>query len=113
MKNHSIKYKLLSIMILTIIFISVISLFTSIKTIKTISQENINNYKKDIYLKTQNELKNYVQIVMKTADSFYQRTSKEKIKMEVQGFLMQQMDFLYSIFAVSKQHLNLPPIDTV
>ncbi|MCP4971971.1 MAG: methyl-accepting chemotaxis protein, partial [Arcobacter sp.] len=97
MNNLSIKYKFLGIVILSIIIISVISLFNSIQTINNISNQNIENYKKDLYKKTENELKSSVQVAHKIIDSFYKRTSKEKIKAEVKDFLMQQMDFLYSI----------------
>lgn len=95
--NVSIKTKLLVIGIFIIFLLSIVSLIGTIITISSINKTNIDNYKNDIYLKTQNELENYVQVTIQTIDSFYQRTSKDKIKNEVQEHLNEQMGLLFSI----------------
>lgn len=95
--NVSMKTKLLVIGIFVIFLLSVGSLIAAIITISSINTTNIDNYKKDIYLKTQNELENYVQVTIQTIDSFYQRTSKERIESEVQEHLNEQMGLLFSI----------------
>lgn len=95
--NISVKTKFLVIIISSILFLSIITLVGSIVTINSISEENISNYRHDVYSKTQQELKNYVQVTLKTIDSFYQRTSKEKIKIEVQEHLNEQMGLLFTV----------------
>lgn len=90
--NISVKTKFLVIIITSILFLSIVTLVGSIITINSISEDNISNYRNDVYTKTQQELQNYVQVTLKTIDSFYQRTSKEKIKQEVQGHLTEQME---------------------
>lgn len=93
----SVKTKFLVIIMTSILFLSIITLVGSIITINMISEDNISNYRNDVYVKTQQELQNYVQVTLKTVDSFYQRTSKEKIKLEVQGHLNEQMGLLFSV----------------
>lgn len=95
--NISVKTKFLVITMTSILFLSVITLVGSIITINSISEDNISNYRNDVYLKTQEELKNYVQVTLQTVDSFYQRTSKEKIKAEVQEHLNEQMGLLFTV----------------
>lgn len=95
--NISVKTKFLVIIITSILFLSIITLVGSIITINTISEDNISNYRNDVYSKTQEELRNYVQVTLKTVDSFYQRTSKEKIKTEVQSHLNEQMGLLFTV----------------
>lgn len=106
----SVKTKFLVIIISSILFLSIITLVGSIVTINSISEENISNYRHDVYSKTQQELQNYVQVTLKTIDSFYQRTSKEKIKTEVQEHLNEQMGLLFTViqeqYRVHKDTMN-------
>ncbi len=95
--NISVKTKFLVVTISSILFLSIVTLVGSIITINSISEENISNYRHDVYAKTQQELQNYVQVTLKTIDSFYQRTSKEKIKSEVQEHLNEQMGLLFTV----------------
>ena len=108
--NISMKTKFLVVVISSILFLSIVTLVGSIITINSISETNIDNYKTDVYEKTQNELKNYVQVTLKTIDSFYQRTSKDKIQGEVQAHLNEQMGFLLTVlneqYSVHKERMS-------
>lgn len=75
--NVSTKTKILVISIFIILFLAIVTLIGTIIAVNSINKSNIENYKTDIYLKTQTELQNYVQVTIQTIESFYQRTSKE------------------------------------
>ena len=114
--NISVKTKFLVIIITSILFLSIITLVGSIITINSISEDNISNYRNDVYLKTQQELQNYVQVTLKTVDSFYQRSSKEKIKTEVQDHLNEQMGLLFTViqeqYNLNKETMSLDELQT-
>jgi methyl-accepting chemotaxis protein len=93
----SIKGKLIALSLVTIIVVAVVVGVNSIISINNLSKENVANFEKEAYAKKEAELKNYVSLAMKTVDSFYQRTSKEKVKVEVQSYLKGQAEFLFSI----------------
>ena len=93
----SIKGKLIVLSLITIIVVAVVVGVNSIISINNLSKENVANFEKEAYAKKEAELKNYVSLAMKTVDSFYQRTSKEKVKVEVQSYLKGQAEFLFSI----------------
>ncbi len=97
MRAISIKLKLQLIIIFTILLVTVVTILESISSIKSTSEQNIQKYKKEAYKNKEIELKNYVSVAIKSIDSFYQRTSQEKIKSEVQNDLKLQTDFLFSI----------------
>ncbi len=109
MKKVTAKSKLLFIVLLTIVIISIISVMSSIGTIESISNSNIEDFKKEVFAKKEKELENYVRVIINTVESFYNRTSKEKIQEEVKDQLTNQMGFLYSIInsAYSKNQFNL------
>ncbi|AXH09294.1 hypothetical protein CP960_02175 [Malaciobacter halophilus] len=105
--NVSMKTKILIITIFVVFFLAIASLIGTIITINSINKSNIDDYKHDIYLKTQTELQNYVQVTIQTIDSFYQRTSPIKIKKEVQKHLTEQMGLLFSILEDNyEEHKN-------
>ncbi|WP_419777653.1 cache domain-containing protein [Malaciobacter marinus] len=93
----SMRTKVLIISIFVVFFLAVASLIATIVTVNTINKSNIDEYKHDIYKKTEIELQNYVQVTIQTIDSFYKRTLPSKIKQEVKNHLTQRMDFLFSI----------------
>ena len=78
MKNISIKVKLITIVIFTVLTVSIIEAIESIRSIQNLSKANIEEFEKDSYAQIEEELKNYTSIAIKSVDSFYQRTSKEK-----------------------------------
>ena len=97
MKNISIKLKLLVIVIGTIITISTIIALQSIYNITDLSENTIEKYKKEAYTTKELELKNYVSLAMKSIESYHERTSKEKIKYEVQGYIKEQSNFMFTV----------------
>jgi methyl-accepting chemotaxis protein len=95
--NLSIKSKLLIISLVAIVLVSVLVATQSIYSIKKLSTNEIENFKKEAYDNKEKELKNYVSLAMKTVSSFYERTSLEKAKVEVQEDLKAQTNFIFSI----------------
>ncbi|RBQ25997.1 chemotaxis protein [Arcobacter sp. CECT 9188] len=96
-KNLSIKIKILILSVITIMFISIAVAIDSIYSIKAFSAEGINRYKEEAYLTKEHELKNYVSLAMKTVEAYYERTSVDKVKLELEGELQKQTEFLFSI----------------
>ncbi len=96
-KNISIKGKILLLSLVTIIIVSLAIAINSIISIKNFSNENVENYKKEAYAKKELELKNYVSLAVKTVEAYHARTAIDKIKVEVQGQLKTQTNFLFSI----------------
>ncbi|PRM89881.1 chemotaxis protein [Aliarcobacter cryaerophilus] len=96
-KSISIKAKLLILSIATIVLISIIIAIDSIYSLKSFSSETIEKYKEEAYAKKEEELKNYVSLAMKTVEAYHQRTSVEKVKIEVEEELQKQTMFLFSI----------------
>lgn len=96
-KDISIKMKILILSIVTIVVVSVIVAIDAIYSIKSFSKESIQRYKDEAYLKKELELKNYVSLAMKTVETYYERTSIDKIKIELQNELQNQTMFLFSI----------------
>ena len=97
MKNLSIKLRVQLIILFTIFTVSILLIVESISTINSDTQKNIENYKKEAYANKENELKNYVSIAVKSLDSFYERTAKDKIQNEVKKALTVQTNFLFDI----------------
>ena len=97
LKNISIKAKLLILSIATIVLISIIIAIDSIYSLKSFSSETIEKYKEEAYAKKEEELKNYVSLAMKTVEAYHQRTSVEKVKIEVEEEPKKQTMFLFSI----------------
>ena len=99
MKNIeiSIKMKMIVLIIATVIIVSITIVLESVNSIHTLTEENITKYKQEAYKNKELELKNYVSVALKSVESFYQRTSKEKIKKEVNKKLQMRVDFLFSI----------------
>jgi len=109
MKKTTAKSKLLFIVLISIVMVSIISVMSSIGTIETMSKENIEDFRKEVFSKKEKELENYVRVIINTVESFYKRTSHEKIQEEVKDHLTEQMGFLYSIIEneYSKNRYNL------
>ncbi|RBQ29723.1 cache domain-containing protein [Aliarcobacter vitoriensis] len=97
LRNLSIKLKILILSVVTIMFISIAVAIDSIYSIKSFSDEGITKYKEEAYLKKEQELKNYVSLAMKTVEAYYERTSIEKVKLELESELQKQTEFLFSI----------------
>ena len=97
MRFTSIRFKLQMLIIITIVTVAIAIILQSVSTIYQLSDDNIEKYKQEAYMSKEAELKNYVSVALKSIDSFYERTSTEKIKGEVKDQLKEQTDFLFSI----------------
>ena len=97
MKNLSIKMKLQLIVFFSIAIISVVLTLESIVSMKKSSEKKIQSYKVEAYKNKEQELQSYVSLAYKTIDSYYARTAKDKIKGEVEGYILEQSGFLFSI----------------
>jgi len=95
--NLSIKAKLLIISLVAIVLVAILIAAESIYSVKNLSESNIENFKKDSYSNKEAELKNYVSLAYKTIESYHERTAKDRIKGEVQGYIKEQSNFLFSI----------------
>jgi len=96
-KSVSIKAKLLSIVISSIVIVSAAMVVQSVLSLQHESEVIINKFKIDSYKTKEEELKNYISLAMKTVESYYERTAIEKIKQEVENHLVDQTGFIFSI----------------
>ncbi len=96
-KSITIKFKILLIILFTIIAVSAGIMLETIYSIDSLTKQNIKNYRSEAYKNKENELKNYVSVAIKSVESFYNRTSKDKIRIEVETKLEKQINFLFSI----------------
>ncbi|WP_304542873.1 methyl-accepting chemotaxis protein [Sulfurimonas microaerophilic] len=97
MKSISIRMKILLLMVVTVAAVSIALIIESIFTINEMTENNIAAYKKEAYKNKELELKNYVDVALKSVESFYERTSEEKLKKEVEADLKTQTEFLFTI----------------
>ena len=97
MKNTSIKWKLMLLISVMILITAAILVSVTIYDIKKTSNHQIEVFKDKAYSARKDELKSNVDIVLKTIESFYVRTSIEKVKEEVQGSLTMQASMLENI----------------
>lgn len=97
MKKVTARTKLLFIVIISVIVVSIVSLMSSIGTIESMSKNNIEDFKQEIFSKKEKELENYINVTINTIKSFYNRTLEDKIKEEVKEHLTEQMGLLFSI----------------
>ena len=96
-KSVTIKTKLLTIILSTIIIITILFLTNVIQTINDISSEKISKYEKEAYTTKEQELSNYLSIALSTVEAFYQRGSKEKIELEVKDELKKHSSQVFSM----------------
>jgi methyl-accepting chemotaxis protein len=95
MKNITIKYKLIAIVVATILVVSIIEAIESIRGIDIVSKANIAEFTKKAYDSKEKELQNYVTIALKTVEYYHSRTSKERIKQEVSSELKKQTNLIF------------------
>ncbi|MFW2568781.1 cache domain-containing protein [Aliarcobacter butzleri] len=76
--NLTIKAKILILSLIVIIVVTVSITIDSIISIKNLSGKNIENYKKEAYLKKEVELKNYVTLAYKIVEIYYNKVDSDK-----------------------------------
>ncbi|MCV6606736.1 MAG: methyl-accepting chemotaxis protein [Campylobacterales bacterium] len=95
--NLPVMKKVLILSLVPLLVVSVILTFFQIRTITHATNSNINIYEKKIFQSKKEILEDNVLIAKKTIESFYARTSKDKIKHEVEKKLKLQMESLVSV----------------
>jgi len=110
LKSLSIKAKLLSIVISSIVIVSAAMMVQAVLSLQHESEMIINKFKEDAYKVKEDEIKNYISLAMKTVDSYYKRTSVEKIKIEEEQYLKEQTNFIFTILQgeYDKYHGQIP-----
>ena len=96
-KNLSIKTKLL---VTVIGFILAVALFMEISSIYSLKKESnsiITNSENVINKIKEEEVKSYVSLAYTTIESYYTKTSKDKMKNSVEKYLKEQSEYLFSI----------------
>jgi len=97
MNNMSIRYKLLTIVISTIILVSVILTVKSIYELKTLTTNNIEEYKKRTFNEAIDQMKHYTAFALGIAKNAYEKSKIENIKANKGAYLKSQTDFLFTI----------------
>jgi len=96
-KSLSIKIKLLGIVISSILLVSIILGVQSVNSLQKESNSMIAKFEEDAYKTKEKELQNYISLAMKTVESYYKRTSKEQVQLEVQDYLVGQVNLILSM----------------
>lgn len=102
----TIKAKLLLISLIAIVIVSISIAFESIYSIKSLSEKDIENFRKEAFATKEKELKNYVSLAIKTVQKYYERTDISKVKEEVQEDLKHQTGFIFSIIEAEYKRLK-------
>jgi methyl-accepting chemotaxis protein len=97
MKNISIKWKILTFIIIAVTAVSIVAMSISVYNLKALGNQEVELYKKEAYIAKKDELKNYIKVVTKTVESYHKRTSKEMLKAEVKDKLQTQAKFLLNV----------------
>ncbi|WP_418179016.1 methyl-accepting chemotaxis protein [Aliarcobacter lanthieri] len=97
MKNLSIRFKLLAILIITIILVSAIIATKSIYELKNLTSHNIEEYKQRAFAEAIDEMKNYTSFVIDIAKDGYEKGKIDNVKNRKGAYLKSQTDFLFTM----------------
>ncbi|RXJ83870.1 methyl-accepting chemotaxis protein [Arcobacter sp. CECT 8985] len=97
MKSMTIKAKLLFIIIVTIILVATVITVKSIYSLNSLTNENIEAYKKSAYDKEKENLASYTKFAKNIVESYYKKSDLDAIKKEVKDKLVEKSDFLFKI----------------
>ncbi|RBQ28733.1 methyl-accepting chemotaxis protein [Aliarcobacter vitoriensis] len=110
MKNLSIRFKLLAIVIITIILVSTIIATKSIYEVNNLTAQNIEEYKNRALNSGIDEMKNYTAFALNIAKDAYEKAKIENVKERKGAYLKSQTDFLFAmiteIYEKQKNHLS-------
>ncbi|QNK84115.1 cache domain-containing protein [Aliarcobacter cryaerophilus] len=99
MKNLSIRVKLLSIVIITIILVSTIIATKSIYEVNNLTNQTIEEYRQNAFNTSIEELKNYTAFAQNIAKSAYEEAKIENVKARKGAYLKSQTDFLFAMIS--------------
>ena len=92
----TIKTKLLIMVLGIVAVVSIATTIESVMAIKSVSNSNIKQYKKEAFKTKEEELNNYTTIAINIIDTFYKRSSKDKIVQEVKKDLLSHSSQLFN-----------------
>ena len=98
-ENLSIRVKLLSIVIITIILVSTIIATKSIYEVNNLTNQTIEEYRQNAFNTSIEELKNYTAFAQNIAKSAYEEAKIENIKARKGAYLKSQTDFLFAMIS--------------
>ncbi len=111
-KNSSIKAKLLLTVIGAILLVTIVMEIITISSMKKEAEIIIKDARESAYISKEEELRNYVSLAYKTIETYYERTSKERLKEEVQNYIVEQTDYLFSIIETEyEKNKDILPAD--
>ena len=93
----SIQLRLQILIFTAMFFLSAVLAFQFVNEVNSNTDKNIENYTNETYDVKKNELKMFTSIVVKTLNSFYEKTSIKNVEKEVSRGLTQQMELLFFI----------------
>ena len=109
-KDMSIKLKLLLTVIGAILTVSLIIEIEAIYSMKKELNNTVDSLRKNAYKAKEKEVEHYVSLAYETVNSYYKRTLKDKIKSEVENYIVEQSNYLFSILETEyKKNKNLIP----
>ena len=97
MNKLTIKLKIQLIVFMSIAIVAAVIASQSIFSMKKLSKEKVEAYKIEAYKNKEIELKNYVSVAMKSVESYYDRTSPDKIQKEVEGQLSEEANLMLTV----------------
>ena len=99
MKKRLASLKVKYYILLTILVVTsfVISTLIGVKVLLDTSKEQVKRFKENAYEAKKSELKNAVEIALKTLYAFYSQTTEEKVKEKIKKNLVYKMEILMSI----------------
>ena len=93
----SIQSRLQILIFTAMFFLATVLSLEFVNEVNSSTDKNIQNYTNATYDAKKDELKMFTSIVVKTLDSFYEKTSIENVQKEVSRGLKQQMELLFFI----------------
>ena len=107
-KNLSIKIKLMSLLIGTVLAVTVFAVFISISNIDSLSTNNITHFQETIMQQKHKELVDKGDIIINLVNSYYQKTKPKEMEENLKTSLSQRADLLFNILnRVYKEKTNL------
>ena len=96
-KNLSINKKIMSLFIIIILTVATVSLFITVNKMYLLTNSNVENFRSGIMQQKKKELKDKSEIIMGIINSYYERTSPQKMEQNIRSSLDKRMDLLFNI----------------
>ncbi len=96
-KNLSINKKIMVLLFGVIIILALVSSFVAVSKINSLTKNNIDNFKSAVIAQKKKDLKDKGEIIMGIIDSYYKKTSPQKMEQNIRASLDKRMDLLFNI----------------